>query len=200
MLTHLKSDTQRQFFPSCRNWPKYAHMLLWTNFICDKRLCQWWPSSGMTFNNTRTTALAVQQGQFLEVPLTQGQFPILPFKQANTHLTIMPWRFTRRCDILQCRSILFLSRACHQYVVQWEGNQTSSPTESNCSNYAMSQDETSNSEHFRVKFRALVRPNLQSWTGFDLLIIQGVKFWSFPLFFTFSLGPLEPELALFKDW
>ena len=29
---------------------------------------------------------------------------------------------------------------------------------------------------FWVKIRALVRPNLQGWTGFDLLIILGVKF------------------------
>ena len=30
--------------------------------------------------------------------------------------------------------------------------------------------------HFWVKIRALVRPNLQRWTGFDLLIIFLVKF------------------------
>ena len=30
--------------------------------------------------------------------------------------------------------------------------------------------------HFWVKIRALMRPNLQGWTGFDLLIILGVKF------------------------
>ena len=29
---------------------------------------------------------------------------------------------------------------------------------------------------FWVKIRALVRPSLQGWTGFDLLIISGVKF------------------------
>ena len=32
---------------------------------------------------------------------------------------------------------------------------------------------------FYCYFNALVRPNLQSWTGFDLLIISGVKFWWF---------------------
>ena len=31
--------------------------------------------------------------------------------------------------------------------------------------------------NFWVKNRALVRPYLQSWTGFDLLIILGIKFW-----------------------
>ena len=29
---------------------------------------------------------------------------------------------------------------------------------------------------FWVKIRALVRPNRERWTGFDLLIISGVKF------------------------
>ena len=31
-------------------------------------------------------------------------------------------------------------------------------------------------------FNALVRPNLQGWTSFDLLIIPGVKFWGFSFF------------------
>ena len=39
---------------------------------------------------------------------------------------------------------------------------------------------------FCVKIRALVRPNRQRWTGFDLLIISGVKFW----WFSFFLEPL----------
>ena len=39
---------------------------------------------------------------------------------------------------------------------------------------------------FWVKIRALVRPNRQRWTGFDLLIISGVKFW----WFSFFLEPL----------
>ena len=47
---------------------------------------------------------------------------------------------------------------------------------------------------FRVKIRALLRPNIRSWTEFDLPIILGVKFWWFS-FFTSSPGPLEPELA-----
>ena len=39
---------------------------------------------------------------------------------------------------------------------------------------------------FWVKIRALVRPNRQRWTGFDFLIISGVKFW----WFSFFLEPL----------
>ena len=39
---------------------------------------------------------------------------------------------------------------------------------------------------FSAIFDALVRPNRQSWTGFDLLIILGVKFW----WFSFFLEPL----------
>ena len=39
---------------------------------------------------------------------------------------------------------------------------------------------------FWVKIRALVRPNRQRWTGFDLLIIFLVKFW----WFSFFLEPL----------
>ena len=35
---------------------------------------------------------------------------------------------------------------------------------------------------FWVKIRALVRPNRQRWTGFDLLIIFLVKFWWFSFF------------------
>ena len=35
---------------------------------------------------------------------------------------------------------------------------------------------------FYCIFNALVRPNLQRWTGFDLLIILGVKFWWFSFF------------------
>ena len=50
--------------------------------------------------------------------------------------------------------------------------------------------------HFWVKIRALVRLNLQRWTGFDLLIFFGVKFCSF-LFFKFLSRP--SELAPFKD-
>ena len=39
---------------------------------------------------------------------------------------------------------------------------------------------------FWVKIRALVRPSLQRWTGIDLPIISGVKFW----WFSFFLDPL----------
>ena len=39
--------------------------------------------------------------------------------------------------------------------------------------------------HFWVKIRAPVRPNLYSWTGFDLFIIYRVKFW-WVSFFTSS--------------
>ena len=49
------------------------------------------------------------------------------------------------------------------------------------------------------KIRALVWKHLQSLIKFDLPIILGVKFWWFSFFFTSSLGPLEPELAQFKD-
>ena len=52
---------------------------------------------------------------------------------------------------------------------------------------------------FLVKFRDIVWKHLQSWTGFDLPIVLGVKFWWFFFCFTSSLGPLEPEYALFKD-
>ena len=53
---------------------------------------------------------------------------------------------------------------------------------------------------FYCIFNALVRPNLQRWTGFDVLIIFGVKFWWFFSFFETSLALLEAELAMFKDW
>ena len=53
--------------------------------------------------------------------------------------------------------------------------------------------------HFWVKIRAPVRPNLQRWTWFDLLIILGVKFWWFSSFKP-TLAFLEAELTLFKDW
>ena len=46
---------------------------------------------------------------------------------------------------------------------------------------------------FGVKIRAL-------GAGLDLLIISVVKFWWFSFFFSSSLGPLELELASFKDW
>ena len=39
---------------------------------------------------------------------------------------------------------------------------------------------------FWVKIRALVRPNRQRWTGFDLLIIFLVKFWWFSFFWNLS--------------
>ena len=39
---------------------------------------------------------------------------------------------------------------------------------------------------FYCMFNALVRPNLKRWTGFDVLIIFGVKFW----WFSFFLEPL----------
>ena len=41
---------------------------------------------------------------------------------------------------------------------------------------------------FYCIFNALVRQNLQRWTGFDLLIILGVKFW----WISFFLEPLSP--------
>ena len=39
-----------------------------------------------------------------------------------------------------------------------------------------------NFSNFWVKIGALVRPHLSSWTGFDLPIISGVKFWWFSFF------------------
>ena len=44
-----------------------------------------------------------------------------------------------------------------------------------------------------------MRPNLQGWTGFDLLIILGLNSDEFP-FLKPSLAPLEAEFAPFKDW
>ena len=57
--------------------------------------------------------------------------------------------------------------------------------------------------NFWVKIRALMRPNLQRWTGFDLLIISGPETRGLNsdnfLFFKTSLvfSPSEAELAPF---
>ena len=44
---------------------------------------------------------------------------------------------------------------------------------------------------FCYNFNALLRPNLQGWTWFDLLIISGVKFWGFSFY-------LLPQLDFLK--
>ena len=57
--------------------------------------------------------------------------------------------------------------------------------------------------NFWVKIRVLVRPHLWSWTGFDLLIILGVKFWWFSFFYFPSRSSgnwSRPTLRLIRNW
>ena len=57
--------------------------------------------------------------------------------------------------------------------------------------------------HFWGKNRAPVRPNFQRWTGFDLLIILGVKFWWFSFFWNLSSpsgSGVSPIWRLIRNW
>ena len=56
---------------------------------------------------------------------------------------------------------------------------------------------------FRVKIRALLQPNIRSWTEFDLPIIWGVKFWWFSFFYFPSMPTttrISPLWKITRNW
>ena len=106
-------------------------------------------------------------------------FPRTGKMRKMCHIFFWSFTLTKRFDFFKFSQLFWRDYVCYSLKILLFTLQKKFAVPCSTPVFALLSD-------FWVKIRALVRPNRQRWTGFDLLIIFLVKFW----WFSFFLKPL----------